>query len=60
LHTTPQSLQGIHGVIEIAFLLDVVSRLPKELPGAYHNRRFGVHDVLEQLARIRLKQGSLV
>jgi len=60
LHTTSQGLQGIHGVIEIVFLLDVVSRLPKQLSGAQHNRRFGAHDIFEQLARIGLKESSLI
>jgi len=47
-------------LIEIVFLLDVVSGLPKELPGTHHNRRFGAHDVFEQLAGIRFKQGRLI
>jgi hypothetical protein len=56
LHATLERLQGIQGVIEIVFLLDVVPGLTKKLSRAQHNRRLGSQNVFVQLARIGLKQ----
>src|SRR6266568_8694932 len=60
LRCVPQSMQGVHRVIQSLFLFDVVSGYVKQLPGPCCKCFLGLRNALWESGVINLKERSLV
>ena len=60
LRCVPQSMQGVHRVIQSLFFFDVVSGHAKQLPCPYHECFLCLRNALRESGVINLKERSLV
>ena len=60
LRCVPQSMQGVHRVIQSLFLFDVVSGYVKQLPWPYHKCFLCLRNAVWESGLINLKDGGLV
>src|SRR5271169_359498 len=60
LRCVPQSMQGVHRVIQILFLFDVVSGHLKQLPCPYHKCFLCSRNAVWESGLVKLKERGLV